>query len=83
MGYSQVALGEKIHEMYPEIRQHGISLSLDFSEEKNAWLVKLKKDSHELITHLGKKDADECMDGIKCVYLGVQIGEFIRNFERG
>ena len=28
-----------------------------------------------------KKDADECMDGIKCVYLGIQIGQFIKNFE--
>ena len=28
-----------------------------------------------------KKDADECMNNIKCVYLGVQIGQFVKNFE--
>lgn len=33
-------------------------------------------------SHLEKKDADECMNGIKCVYLGMQIGEFIKNFGR-
>jgi hypothetical protein len=26
------------------------------------------------------KDADECMDGIQCVYLGMQAGQFINNF---
>jgi hypothetical protein len=81
MGYSKVALEEKILEMYPEIGRHGIGIGLDFSGEKDAWIVRLRKDGHELTTHLEKKDADECMDGIKCVYLGVQIGQFIKNFE--
>jgi hypothetical protein len=81
MGYSQVALEDEILQMYPEITKHGISVSLDFNKEKNAYIVKFSKDGHELTTHLEKKDADECMDGIKCVYLGVQIGQFIKNFE--
>jgi len=68
-------------EMYPEVEKRGIAVSLDFSQEKNAYVVKFKKDRHELTTHLEKKDADECMDGIKCVYLGMQVGEFIKNFE--
>jgi hypothetical protein len=83
MGYSQVALEDKIMEMYPQIREHDIAVSLSFDEEKNAWIVKLQKGKHELTTHLEKKDADECMDGVKCVYLGVQIGQFITNFEKG
>lgn len=82
MGYTTVALKDKITEMYPEIARHDIAVSLDFSREKNLYIVTFKKDHHELMTHLEKKDADECMDGIKCVYLGIQIGEFISNFER-
>jgi len=81
MGYSNVALKDKIMQMYPEVEEHGISVSLDFSAEKSAYIVKFKKDKHELATHLEKKDADECMDGIKCVYLGVQIAQFMKNFE--
>lgn len=81
MGYTNVALKDKIVEMYPEVERRGIAVSLDFSQEKNAYVVKFKKDRHELTTHLEKKDADECMDGIKCVYLGMQVGEFIKNFE--
>ena len=81
MGYTNVALKDKIMEMYPEISKHGISVGLDFSKEKNAYIVRFKKGKHELTTHLEKKDADACMDGIKCVYLGVQVGQFIKNFE--
>ncbi len=81
MGYTKVALEDKILEMYPEIRKHGIAVGLVFDEGKNAYIVKFKKDKQELTTHLEKKDADDCMDNIKCVYLGVQIGQFIKNFE--
>jgi len=83
MGYTIVGLEDKILEMYPEITRHGISISLNFSEEKNAYIVKFKKGKHELTTHLEKKDADDCTNNIKCVYLGVQIGQFIKNFEAG
>jgi hypothetical protein len=81
MGYTNVALKDKIMAMYPEVSKNGLSVSLDFDKMKNAYIVKFKKDRHELTTHLEKKDADDCMDGIKCVYLGVQIGQFIKNFE--
>ncbi|MBI5741947.1 MAG: hypothetical protein HZA16_14680 [Nitrospirae bacterium] len=81
MGYSNVALKDKIMEMYPEIGGHGISMGIDFNRELKTYDIKLRKNSHELVTHLEKIDADECMDNIKCIYLGVKIGEFIKNFE--
>lgn len=81
MGYTIVALKDKILEMYPEIQRYGITVNLTFDEQKNAYIVQFKKGGYELTTHLEKKDADECMNGIKCVYLGVQIGQFIKNFE--
>jgi TusE/DsrC/DsvC family sulfur relay protein len=81
MGYSNVGLKEKIMEMYPEIYQHGILVGLEFSKEKYAYIVTFRKGARVLSTHLEKKDADECMDGKKCIYLGVQIGQFIKNFE--
>ncbi len=81
MGYTNVALKDRLYEMYPEIGQHGISMSLVFNNELKTFDMKLKKDLKELTTHLEKKDADECMDGIKCIQLGVQVDQFIRNFE--
>ena len=79
--YTIVALKDKIQEMYPEIREHSLSMGLDFDEQKNAYIITFKRGTEELTTHLEKKDADECMNGIKCVYLGVQVEQFIKNFE--
>ena len=81
MSYTQDELKGKILEMYPEIKQYGISVNLSFDEQKNAYIVKFEKDGHELTTHLEKKDADECMEDVKCVYFGVQIEQFVKNFE--
>jgi hypothetical protein len=81
MGYSDVALEDKVLEMYPEIRRYGISVNLTFDKGKNSYVVKFRKDKNELTTHLEKKDADDCMNNIKCVYLGVQVAQFIKNFE--
>jgi hypothetical protein len=81
MGYTNVALKDKIYEIYPEITDKGISVGLDFSDEKNSYVITLSRGIHQLTTYLDKKDADECMDGVKCVHLGVQVGEFIKNFE--
>ena len=81
MEYNNVALKEKIIEMYPEIGQHNLSVGLDFNTGKNAYVITFKRGKEALTTHLEKKDADECMNGIKCVYLGVQVAQFIKNFE--
>jgi len=81
MVYTKEGLAEKLLEIYPEIKKHGLDLHLEFNDQKNAWIINLKRGGHELSTHLDKKDADECMNGIKCVYLGIQIGQFIQNFE--
>ncbi len=81
MSYTKDELAIKLREMYREIDQHNLDMSLEFDDDENAWVIHLVKGEHELKTFLNKKDADECMNGIKCVYLGVQIGEFVHNFE--
>ena len=79
--YTNSALKEKITEMYPEIGQHRLAVEVDFSVEKNAYLVTFIRGEEKLSTHLEKQDADDCMNGVKCVYLGVQVAQFISNFE--
>lgn len=81
MTFSIAAVRDKIAEMYPEIAEHKMILSVEFDAAKDAYLVKLKKDHHEMTTHLEKKDAEDCLRNIKCVYLGTQIGQFIKNFQ--
>ncbi|MBL7048118.1 MAG: hypothetical protein ISR96_01135 [Nitrospira sp.] len=79
MGYTNVALKDRIFEMYPDLIKTGVSVGLDFSDEKKAYRITLKSERQELDTYIDQKDADECMDGKKCLHLGVKIGEFMDN----
>lgn len=76
-------LAAKLREIYPEIVAHDIDLAVEFSHEKDAWLIHFKKEDHELTTHLDRKDADGCLEGVECVHLGVQVGQFVANFDVG
>ena len=81
MEHQAAELTAKLTEMYPEIKQHGLDLAVEYKPENDYWVIKLNKGDHKLHTLLNKKDADACLDGIQCIYLGVQIGQFVKNFE--
>ncbi|MCL7488432.1 MAG: hypothetical protein M8357_09700 [Desulfobulbaceae bacterium] len=74
-------LCNKIIELYPEIGECGINVEVAFDEAKNAWVVDLKKDKHELKHHLEIPDADQCMEGKQCVSLGLEIAQLKKNIE--
>ena len=77
MGYTQVALEDKILDMYPEITKSGISSRIRFDAEKDTWLVTLKKDGQEFTACLNKEDADACMDNTYCESFGKEIGKIL------
>ena len=81
MGYSEVELEKKLLEMYPEITKFGLSLGLQFDEGKNAWVVSFEKGDHKRHAFLDKKDADACIEGNLCIYLGVLIAQYIKDLE--
>jgi hypothetical protein len=81
MSYSMDALKAKIVDFYPEIEKHKVQTSLTFDKDNNVYVIKLQKGEHVLTTFLEKPDANSCVEGKKCVYLGLHIAEFIKNFE--
>jgi hypothetical protein len=80
MGYTVIGLKDKILEMYPELELHGVTVNLVFDAAKDAYVVKMHRGTHELTTHLERADADDCMNGVKCVSLGIQVEQFLKNF---
>ena len=74
-------LCEKIREIYPDIGECGIDVDVEYDETKKAWIVDLKKGTHELKTHLEPEDATACLDGKQCVSLGTQIGQLKENIK--
>lgn len=79
--YSKQELCEKIRGMYPEIGQCGIDLDVRRDDDKQVWIVDLKKDDHELLHHLEPPDADACMEGKQCVALGLEIAQLRKNIQ--
>ena len=78
---SKQDLVAKLREMYPEINEHNLDLDLELKEDKGYWVVMLSKGDHRMHTLLNVEDAEACLKGVQCVYLGVQIGQFVSNFE--
>ena len=81
MKYTNVALKEKIRDMYPDLEKHKVTISRTYNGEKNAYVIKFKRGKQELITYLDKSDADDCMNNIRCLHLGIKVDTFIANFE--
>ncbi len=72
----------KIKAVFPEIGTCGIDLKVDYDQQNQAWVVDLKKGSHELKTFLEETEAQQCMEGKQCVSLGLQIGQLRQNIEQ-
>lgn len=83
MGYTQVALEEKLYEMYHELQKYNITLSLEFDEEKDSWIIRFKRGDRSRYAILDKKDADACMDGYVCIYLGTLIDQYVNELKKG
>jgi hypothetical protein len=79
--YTVAGLEDMIYELHPEIVQHAMNLSADFDAAQDAYVLKFSRSGRELNTFLNKEDADECMRGNKCIHLGVQIAQFLDDFE--
>ena len=81
MEHQAEELKTKLKEIYPEIGRHNLDLDVEYKPEKEYWVVKLERGDFKLHTFLDKKDADACLEGAQCIYLGVQISEFVSNFK--
>ena len=81
MSYTKDDLKNKLLEMYPEIKKFGLSLTLEFDAGKNAWVVGFQKGNQKRHAFLDKKDADACIEGNACIYLGMLIAQYIKDLE--
>ncbi len=77
--HNKQELCSKIVEMYPEIGHCDIDILVDWDDKKNAWVVDLKKDNHELKHFLEEPDAESCMDNKQCVSLGLEIAQLVHH----
>lgn len=81
MSYTKEDLKKKLLDMYPEIDTYGLSTQLEFDDGKKAWVVTFSKGKHRRHAFLDKKDADSCIEGNACIYLGILIAQYIKDLE--
>ena len=79
--YKKEDLCKKITELYPEIGECGINITVDFDRSRNVWAINLKKNDHALKHYLDKPDAKQCMEGEQCIALGLDIAQLKKNIE--
>ena len=68
-------LCNKIRDIYPDIGECGIDLNVDYDEKESSWIVNLERGDQKLKTFLEEDDAKGCIEGKKCINLGVQIAQ--------
>jgi hypothetical protein len=71
-----------IREIYPDIGECGIDLTVDFDKQNDAWAVELKKEGRVLKTYLETADSDTCITKENCIGLGVEIAQLKGNIDR-
>jgi hypothetical protein len=79
---SKEELCGKIRSIYPEIGQCGMDVKVTWDKGSKAWIVDLRKNGKQLTTHLEAEDAKDCLEGTRCVALGVQIAQLQANLGR-
>ena len=75
-------LCKQIHQIYPEIGECGVDVDIQYDRLKGAWIVRLEHAGRRHYKHLETQDALECLEGERCVTLGMQIGQLIANAKR-
>jgi hypothetical protein len=78
MGYTQVALEDKLMDLYPEIRAKGLTPRMTYDEAKSSWNVTFRKGAQEFTVALCKEDADACMDNTYCETFGSEVKKVLQ-----
>jgi hypothetical protein len=81
MGYSLKELQQRLLEHHSDIGKQGVKLSVSFDRDRVGYAVKLAKDRKRAEIFISKKDADACMQGIECYHMGIELGNFLREFK--
>ena len=81
MAYSVDALKQKLLEHHSDITKEGVGLNVRFDQEQVGYQVELSKGGLKSEILISQKDADECMQGIECYHLGIEIFNFLREFK--
>jgi hypothetical protein len=71
--YTNQEQREKIQQLYPDICQCDINIVVNWDPQKGVWTVDFKKGERRTCHYPEEKDAVACLEGEKCVGLGIDF----------
>ena len=81
MAYSLEELKAKLLERHSDLAKHGVTLTVSYDRDRDSYGVELAKGERRAQTFISRKDADECMQGIECYHLGIEVFNFMQEFK--
>jgi len=69
---------QKITELNPELGSCDVDIETFYSSSKKSWIVVSKKGDLDVVHYLDKKDIRNCLDGLQCFSLGLDVAELAR-----
>jgi len=70
-----------IRKFHPEIERNNLDLSISYEKAEDRYLIKLSKSGETVGAYLPQQDANDCLEGKKCVKLAVQVTQLITELE--
>lgn len=71
----------KIEKIMPEAGRCGVDFNVEYDSRNHAWVVDLHQGRIHLKTFVEESEAENCLDGDRCIPLGLQIGQLKRNLD--
>jgi hypothetical protein len=81
MAYSLEELKAKLLERHSDLAKLGVTLEVSYDRDRDSYVVQLSKGGRQAETLISRKDADECMQGIECYHLGIEVFNFMQEFK--
>ena len=69
---------QKVKELNPDLGVCDVDIETHYSTAKKSWIIVSKKGDHDIVHYLDKKDIKNCLDGVQCFSLGIDVAELTR-----
>ena len=69
---------QKVKELNPDLGACDVDIETHYSTAKKSWIIVSKKGGHDIVHSLDKMDIKNCLDGVQCFSLGLDVAELTR-----
>lgn len=76
--FSKNEVCQKVTELNPDLGTCDVDIDTYYSNSKKSWIIVSKKGDHDIVHYLDKKDIKNCLDGVECFSLGLDVAELTR-----